>query len=67
MMLAAAIMIACSIPFIMIFVIEMAWAFLPEGRELPCKTAWLALGISSAIAVLPFIIGIIICLQRNCV
>lgn len=38
MMLAAVIMIACSIPFITIFVIEMAWAFLQEGRELPWKT-----------------------------
>ena len=60
MMLAAAIIIACSIPFVTIFIVEMAWAFLPEGRELPWKTAWLALGISTAIAVLLFIIGIIV-------
>lgn len=60
MMLAAAIMIACSIPFITIFIVEMAYAFLPEGRELPWKTAWLALGISTAIAVLLFIVGIIV-------
>lgn len=66
-MLAAVIMIACSIPFITIFVIEMAWAFLPEGRELPWKTVWLTLGISTAIAVLMFILGIIICSQRSCV
>ena len=59
-MLAAAIMIACSIPFITIFIIEMAWAFLPEDRELPWKTAGLALGISTAIAVLLFIVGIIV-------
>lgn len=51
MMLTAAIMIACSIPFITIFIVEMAWAFLPEDRELPWKTVWLALGISTAIAV----------------
>lgn len=60
MMLAAAIIIACSIPFVTIFIVEMVWAFLPEGRELPWKTAWLALGISTAIAVLLFIIGKII-------
>ena len=60
MMLAAAIIIACSIPFVTIFIVEMAWAFLPEGRELPWKTAWHALGISTAIAVLLFIIGIIV-------
>lgn len=60
MMLSAAIMITCSIPFITIFIIEMAWAFLPEGKELPWKTAWLALGISTAIAVLLFIVGIIV-------
>lgn len=60
MMLAAAIMIACSIPFITIFIVEMAWAFLPEDRELPWKTVWLALGTSTAIAVLLFIIGIIV-------
>ena len=66
-MISSAIMIACSIPFIAIFIIEMSWAFLPEGRELPWMTAWLALGISSAIATLLFIIGIIICLQRSCV
>lgn len=59
-MLATAIMIACSIPFITIFVIEMAWAFLPEGRELPWKTAWLALGMITMIAVLLFISGIMI-------
>ena len=60
MMLAAAIMITCSIPFVTIFIVEMAWAFLSEGRELPWKAAWLALGISTAIAVLLFTIGIII-------
>lgn len=67
MMLATAIMITCSIPFITIFIVEMAWAFLPEGRDLPWKTVWLVLGTSTAIAVLMFIIGIIICLQRSCV
>lgn len=66
-MISSAIIIACSMPFLTIFIIEMAWAFLPEGRELPWKTAWLALGISTAIAVLLFIIGIIICSQRSCV
>lgn len=59
-MINSAIIIACSMPFVMIFIIELAWAFLPEGRELPWKTVWLTLGISTAIAVLLFIIGIIV-------
>ena len=61
-MLATAIMIACSIPFITIFIAAIVSAFRLEGMELPLMTMLLAMlkGTCTMIAVLLFISGIMI-------